>query len=306
MSQLVTGEAVALDLRPAALPSRFVAGMVDGALQLVLLLVLGGLAAAVQPQLTGAAAAALGIVVLVVVLLGYPVTFETLLRGRTPGKAVMGLRVVRDDGGPIGFRQALVRGLAGGFLERPGITLFAAGVVTMLLNAQSKRLGDLLAGTVVVRERVPVRGGAVAVMPPQLADWAGSLDLSGLSDELALSVRQFLARSDQLTATAREDLGGRLLAAVLGAVRPPPPPGAPGGAVLSAVLAERRRREEQRLSARTPRGSAVPDPAPGGSSPVTAYGDQAGVRAADPAAPTEDPPREQPPAAGPGGFVAPS
>ena len=163
---LVTGEAVALDLRPAALPSRLVAGAIDGALQLVLLLVLGGLAGAVSSRASDAAGAALGIVVLVVVLLGYPIAFETLLRGRTPGKAAMGLRVVRDDGGPIGFRQALVRGLAGGFLERPGVTLFVGAVVTTLLNPRDKRIGDLLAGTVVLQERVAVRGGQVAMMPP--------------------------------------------------------------------------------------------------------------------------------------------
>jgi len=103
LSQLVTGEAVALDLRTAALPSRMVAGLVDGLAQLVLLAVIGGIATAVSVDVSSAAAAALGIVVLVLVLIVYPVAFETLLRGRTPGKAAMGLRVVRDDGGPIGF-----------------------------------------------------------------------------------------------------------------------------------------------------------------------------------------------------------
>ena len=167
MSQLVTGEAVALDLRTAALPSRMVAGLVDGLAQLVLLAVVGGIATAVSVDVSSAAAAALGIVVLVLVLVVYPVAFETLLRGRTPGKAAMGLRVVRDDGGPIGFRQALVRGLAGAFLERPGPSLFLLAIATMLLNDRNKRLGDLLAGTVVLQERVPARGGTVAQMPPQ-------------------------------------------------------------------------------------------------------------------------------------------
>ena len=151
MSQLVTGEAVALDLRTAALPSRVVAGMLDALVQLVLLGIVGGIATAVSLDVSPAAAAALGIVVLVLVLIVYPVAFETLLRGRTPGKAAMGLRVVRDDGGPVGFRQALVRGLAGAFLERPGITLFLGAIVTSLLNGQGKRLGDLLAGTVVLQ-----------------------------------------------------------------------------------------------------------------------------------------------------------
>jgi hypothetical protein len=205
------------------------------------------------------------------------------------------LRVVRDDGGPIGFRQAFVRGLAGGVLERPGVTLFVGGLVTMLLNDRSKRIGDLLAGTVVLQERVAVRGGTVAAMPPQLASWAAQTDLSGLSDELALSARQFLARSAQLTDQAREDLGGRLLQAVLATVTPPPPPGAPGWAVLSAVLAERRRREEARLSSATPTGPAWgPAHVPNLPAPVA------------PARPAPVVPADVPPAPGPGGFVAPS
>ena len=148
---LVIGEAVALDLRPAALPSRIVAGFVDGALQLVVLLVVGGVAIAVSLDLSAAAQQAVGVVLLVLILIVYPVTFETLLRGRTPGKAAMGLRVVRDDGGPIGFRHALARGLLGAAVERPGVTLFTAAVLFSSLNERNKRLGDLLAGTVVVR-----------------------------------------------------------------------------------------------------------------------------------------------------------
>ena len=97
----------------------------------------------------------------------------------------------------------------------------------------------------------------MAEMPPQLAGWAAGLDLSGLSDALALSVRQFVSRADQLTPAAREDLGGRLVASVTEAVGPAPS-GTPGWAVLSAVLAERRRREQERLAPRdiTPRQAA--------------------------------------------------
>ena len=263
MSQLVTGEAVALDLRPAALPSRVLAGLVDATLQLGLLAIIGGTASAVSVDVSEAAVGALGILVLVAVLVVPPVTFETLMRGRTPGKAVMGLRVVRDDGGPIGFRHALVRGLVGAFLERFGLTFFVAAVVSMLLHPQGKRVGDLLAGTVVLHERVTARGGAVAQMPPQLGVWAAGLDLSRLSDPLALSARQFLSRSDQLTDAAREELGGRLVQAVTDAVGPPPP-GTPGWAVLAAVLAERRRRETARLTgpAAGPAALTGPPPAP--------------------------------------------
>ena len=283
-AMLVTGEAVALDLQPAALPSRVVAGLIDASLQLVLLVVIGGIVTATSFDVSEAAAQALSVLLLVVTFILYPVTFETLLRGRTPGKAAMGLRVVRDDGGPIAFRQALVRGLSGAFLERPGITFFVAGVVSSLLNPQGKRLGDLMAGTVVLRERVPVRGGAVAQMPPQLAGWSAGLDLSGISNELALSVRQFVSRSDQLTTDAREQLGSQLVVAVTAAVGPAPA-GAPGWAVLSAVLAERRGRESERLAG-----------------PVATSAPRAQAQAPPP--PPADP--EAAPQAGPGGFAPPA
>ena len=306
--EFVTGEAVALDLRPAALPSRVVAGLVDASLQALVFLSLGVIITATSLELSEAATQALGVVLLVVTLIVYPVTFETLLRGRTPGKAAMGLRVVRDDGGPIAFRQALARGLAGAFLERPGITLFSGGVVCSLLNDKGKRIGDLLAGTVVLRERVAVRGGTVATMPPQLADWAAGLDLSGLSNELALSVRQFVSRAGALTPDARDQLGGQLVAAV-GAAVGPAPAGAPGWAVLAAVLAERRRRESELL--------AGPVEAVGAVGAVGAYGAVGSVGSvgsvgpsplpAVPAGAAAVPPaQEPPPPPGAGGFAAPS
>jgi hypothetical protein len=237
----------------------------------------------------------------------------------------MGLRVVRDDGGPIGFRHAFVRGLAGAFIERPGITLFTGAIFTMLINGKGKRIGDLLAGTVVVQERIAVRGGQVAMMPPQLSAWAATTELSGLSDELALSARQFLGRAGEMTAQAREDLGGRLVASVLAVVTPPPPPGTPGWAVLSAVLAERRRREESRLGAPPvaaptwgtthaygPTPPAGPTPSYGPRpdyGPVPYYGTSPAYGAGPPvsAPPVPRPVTEElPPEPGPGGFVAPS
>ena len=95
----------------------------------------------------------LAIVVLVLVIVGYPVAFETFTRGRSLGKLALGLRVVRDDGGAARFRQALVRGL----FEVVEIWMLAGvpAIVCSLLNSRGKRIGDLAAGTVVVRERTP-------------------------------------------------------------------------------------------------------------------------------------------------------
>ena len=193
----------------------------------------------------------------------------------------MGLRVVRDDGGPIGFRQALVRGLAV-LVDLP--TGFTVSVLCMLLHPRSKRLGDLLAGTLVVQERVATAGGAVAVMPPPLEAWARTLDLSRLPRRPgAVGPLVRLARARDLRSEAREDLGGRLVAAVQAVTAPPPPPGTPGWAYL--VGGARR--------APPPGGRAVRRPGPAGTGPV-------GPAPSAPAAePGDEPPR-------PGSFALPS
>jgi len=177
-SQLVTGEAVALDVRTAGLASRMLAALLDALIQGALLFALFVLVGAFGGSGSGAALAALAVVSVVTAGLVYPVLFETLMRGRTPGKAALGLRVVRDDAGPISFRQAFVRGLIGFVVERPGLFFYAPAVITSLLNDSGKRLGDLLAGTVVIQERVIAPVAVVAQMPAPLAAWASTLDLS--------------------------------------------------------------------------------------------------------------------------------
>ena len=253
---IVTGEAVALELRPAGIGSRGIAFVIDFALQNAVLIGLILLATNVLVSADEAAGVTFVIVSVVVVYLGYPVILETLWRGRTLGKAAMGLRVVRDDGGPVRFRHAFVRGLVGVVVERPGITYTLAALLPMLINRRSKRLGDLAAGTVVVQERVPTRLASPAVMPPGLAAWAATLDLSMVTDDLAMALRQFLGRSGQLAPWAREQMGGELLAE-LARRTSPPPTGTPPWAYFSAVLAERTRREMQRS---TPAAPTAPPP----------------------------------------------
>ena len=77
------------------------------------------------------------------------------MAGRTLGKAALGLRVVRDDGGPAPFTAILIRELVGLTGEKPGITLGLVGIITMVSSQRAKRLGDMLGGTLVVTERIP-------------------------------------------------------------------------------------------------------------------------------------------------------
>jgi uncharacterized RDD family membrane protein YckC len=252
MSQLVTGEAVPVELRLARLGSRVPAALVDLAIQLVLGIVLAVALRPVLSSVDAALQAAIILVGVVLIILGYPVLMETFWGGRTIGKWAMGVRVVRDDGGPIRFRHAFVRGLLGAIVEKPGITFGLVAILCSLFSSRAKRLGDILAGTVVVHTRVPQTMKPISSMPPELAGWASTLDLSRLGNDLALACRQFLGRAAALTPEARERLGGELVAAVAATVTPPPPAGTPGWAYLTAVLAERRRRDEQRRAGSTP------------------------------------------------------
>lgn len=240
-SDLVTGEAVVLELRLAKLASRSLALALDLAVQVGLFLVGALLVSGPFDLADDALAAALSLVYVVLVLVGYPVALETATRGRTLGKLALGLRVVREDGGPIGLRHALVRGLLA--VVEVWASFGSLALITSLTSAKGKRLGDFLAGTVVVRERVPVRGAPVAVMPPPLAPWAAALDLSRVPDDLALAARQFLSRQHELAPEVRTAMGDRLAASLLAVTAPPPPPGTPAWAVLAAVLAERRERD---------------------------------------------------------------
>jgi uncharacterized RDD family membrane protein YckC len=265
--RLVSGEAVEFDIRYARLGSRTLALLIDIVIQVGLYI--GGILALVMGLALagGLADAALGaagfVIVLVVVLVGYPTAMETLTRGRTVGKLAMGLRVVRDDGGPIRFRHALTRALVRVALEWPGVLgplTWVPSLWVMLLNPQGKRLGDLAAGTIVIHDRTPATWGWVPSMPPMLAGWAGTLDLTGLDDELALAVRHYLARNREIREPSRSRLGFNLASEVSACTTPPPPPGTAGWAYLAAVLAERNRRALHRLAqARAATATVWPD-----------------------------------------------
>ncbi|NUR25486.1 MAG: RDD family protein [Catenulispora sp.] len=204
-------------------------------------------------EVDSALVSAIVLIDLIFLFVVVPAGVETLSKGRSVGKLAAGLRVVRDDGGPIRFRHALVRALVGVTLEFPGLLLpgvtWLVGLWTMLVNPAGKRLGDLAAGTVVIHERSPAVWGWIPLMPPQLAAWASVSDLSDLDDELALAVRHFLSRNAQIREPARTALGQALASELAAKIVPPPPPGTPGWAFMSAVLAERYRRNAGRLAA---------------------------------------------------------
>ena len=157
-----------------------------------------------------------GTVVLALVSFGtvwlYFPLFEWLWSGRTPGKRAQRIRVIRTDGQPVDFPVVLVRNLVR--IVDVYLLPFLA-VISMILTARAQRLGDLAAGTMVVRERsIP------AVMPVELGEPDAppilGLDTSQLTEREYSLIRSFLARRDSLDPQARQQLAAQLVASVHG------------------------------------------------------------------------------------------
>lgn len=249
MTQVVTGDAVVLDVQVAQLPVRAVSALIDIAVITVLTLIGYGLAALTVEQFDGALVQILVLVLVVLIPVVYPTVFETTTRGRSLGKMAMGLRVVSDDGGPERFTQALFRALAS-VVEI--WTLFGSpAVICSILSPRGKRLGDVFAGTIVISERGP-RLSPPPVMPPGLEGWAATLQLSGLNPQSVEVARQFLARAADLNPAVRDQMVYRIAGEIAAQIAPPPPPGLPAPLMLAAVLAERHRRELARLQPARP------------------------------------------------------
>jgi uncharacterized RDD family membrane protein YckC len=306
---MVTGDAVVLDVQIAQLPVRALSALIDLTVVFVAYVIGLLLWAATLTDLDSALSGAVLIIFTVLALVGYPIIFETTTRGRSLGKMALGLRVVSDDGGPERFRQALFRALAG-FVE---IWMFAGGpaVICSLVSPRGKRIGDVFAGTMVISERAP-RLSPPPVMPPSMAWWAPSLQLSGLSAQSADRARQFLSRAPQLDPGVRDQMAFRICAEVAAQISPPPPPGAPPQLVLAAVLAERHSRELSRLSRPAPAGPPWPTPPPAQPGPwPPAYTRPGQPWSASPqvASPPPStpwmPPTPAPPPTQSGGFIPP-
>jgi uncharacterized RDD family membrane protein YckC len=216
---IVTPEAVVLELETAGVASRLLAALIDLCVTIGFVLTAGYAVA-----ITGAGGVAFMAFVVFAAVLVLPVVEQMLMRGRTPGKAALGLRAVTLDGAPIRFRQSVLRTM-GGLVDRlmppGGIT----GVLFVLGTARSQTIGDLVAGTVVVRD--PQRWAPTAAVwfpvPSGLENYAATLDPSRLTNEHYTVIRAFLLRARTLSADARiavaTDLAERT-AAELGHDRP--------------------------------------------------------------------------------------
>ncbi len=255
---VVTGEAVALELPVASVGIRALSGLIDVIVAVVL--VVGGtlLIAAISPLLDEALLAVVTILLVAGVLVGLPATVETMTGGRTLGKLVTGLRVVRQDAGATSFRHAVVRSLVGVveiYLLSGVPALFAA-----IFSPRGQRIGDLAAGTYVVRDRFGVTLAPPPPCPPPLLAWAGTADLADPPVALTVAARQFLRRAPRMDQGSRQAMAERLATAMLGHAAPAPPPGTPAEAFVAAFLAQRRERDAARLSEEVRRRRALTRP----------------------------------------------
>ena len=244
-----------LELRPASFAARALGLLVDVGVNIVLLvLILLGISAAGQ-DLDEAAMRALTLVSVVFSFVIFPVAVETLTRGLSLGKLAAGLRVVRDDGGAIRFRHAVIRGLTG-FLEIY-LTLGGLAIAVALFNSRSKRLGDILAGTYALRRRVPVEQPIHVFVPPQLKAWASAADIGRIPDALARQASQFIRQASQMSPQSAAGMAAAIATELAGHVAPQPPRSTTPDQYLAAVIAERRHRELVRLQHARRRNTAT-------------------------------------------------
>lgn len=198
-----TPEGVELNLTLAGLASRVLASLLDGLIQsiaggvvIVALVVIfdGGL------ETLGSGLLALS---LFLIFFGYPILFEVLDGGRSIGKRATGLRVVRLDGGPIGFGAASIRNIMRLIDILPGG--YAVGAIAILATPHNQRLGDMAAGTVVIRERTTQVTAPVVQSTPIPSSY-GRLDVTAVTaDEVAL-IRRYFERREGLPEARRMEL----------------------------------------------------------------------------------------------------
>ncbi|HLO47764.1 MAG TPA: RDD family protein [Kamptonema sp.] len=218
---LQTPESVELEFTLAGIGNRAYALLIDyiiwGLIQLVfalawlmLYVILSDAIARIAGNISNLETWLLAIQILIsfFIYVGYFVCFETLWQGQTPGKRYVKIRVIRDDGRPVRLQQSTLRALL-----RPVDDLFFIGLFLIALNQREKRLGDLVAGTLVIQEEQ-----ASAIAELKLSDSAQTLanqllneaELSRLLPEDFAVIRQYLQRRDAMIPKAREELSKQL------------------------------------------------------------------------------------------------
>ena len=244
----ITGEAVVLNLRAANFMPRLGSALLDAVVYF-----LGWLAAMIAIgsytsvfAMDYAAGQAVVIISMVALMFLIPLLVEGLTKGRSLGKLIFGLRVVRDDGGTIRWRHALTRCLVGVF--ELWMTAGSVAIIASLFNKQSKRLGDMMAGTYVIVARAPRMPHPMPEVPQAMQQWAQVADVGRIPSGLAHQINALIRNSPTMGSDSLAHMSGQLYAQVLPYVTPGPPSGVDPMTFLVGVMAERRNRDYQVLA----------------------------------------------------------
>ena len=219
---VTTGESVAFSYELAGLGSRFFAVFIDLAIQvavalgasLLLLWILGvhpgkPIAKSDVSQVARAIVVGVGAFLAFLLFFGYFIVFEWRLGGRTPGKRLLGIRVVRDGGFPLDFTSSVVRNVVR--ILEIGLGFYAVSAASTLLSPLNRRLGDYAAGTIVVRDQ-PYERVTVAVGPARTR--AEDPLVRDLSEQECDLVRRFVDRRPTLGLAARQAVATQIALAV--------------------------------------------------------------------------------------------
>jgi uncharacterized RDD family membrane protein YckC len=255
---IVTPEAVLLDVETAGYASRILAAFLDILIQLFLLGIISSVLAIVLRG-DGSALDTYIAIAFFLVLFGYPIAFETLTRGRTPGKSALSIRAVTVDGAPIRLREATLRAMGGvvdKVLPPGGIT----GALFVTLTPRHQRIGDLIAGTMVIRdpEKFVVTPALWFSAPPGLEAYAETIDPTSITVEQYTVVRSFLTRGASLSSPVRQALAIDLAARLGERIRSTPPTWVSPEVFLICAMARYQRRNGPGKAAGVPPGQALP------------------------------------------------
>ena len=253
--EVLTGEAVALDVQPVAYFLRALGVLIDMLIGvcLILLFVLLTTWLLSIGALDESAMTIVTIAVVVLVLVAIPTVVETMSRGRSIGKLAVGGRIVRTDGGAAGFRHAFIRAVVGVF--ELWLTLGAVAALVGAFTPRSQRLGDLMAGTYSERTRTPRLPDAQHGVPPQLVEWASIADVGRLPERLSRRLAQFAASARNMEPSARARVAASLAGEAASHVSPVP--AVDPETLIIGVVAVRRERELRALRLEAARVDAL-------------------------------------------------
>lgn len=233
-----TPEQVELEFQIAGIGSRFMAFVIDSLYQLVgflLLMLIFAFMGSTIGQLFGRIGENWAMAILILVYFGlywgYFAFFEAIWKGQTPGKRSVGIRVVKDSGRPINAFEAISRNLLRSIDQLPGVYVF--GLISMVLSKENRRIGDYVAGTLVVHEK------SAEQIDPDLQDLASTG--SGLipTDNLTMQdlelMETFLHRRLSLDLAVREKMALQISTFVAQKVGAGPLPGQSHEDYLSSV-----------------------------------------------------------------------